>query len=73
MESQKTHVELGKSMRGRSSVMGKEEKKKHTDIWVGGGEEEAWELGLMSRRRRRRRKKGSSSISRGMENCLRRS
>jgi len=39
---------------------------------VGGGEEEAWEVGLMSRRRRRRRKRRSSS-SKGIENCLKRS
>ena len=39
---------------------------------VGGGEEEAWEMGLMSRRRRRRRKRRrcSSSSTRGIENCL---
>jgi hypothetical protein len=38
---------------------------------VGGGEEEAWEVGLMSRRKRRKRR--SSSRSRVVENCLGRS
>ena len=62
---------IGKEVWGLEAVSWGKKKRRNIGIGrVGGGEEETWEVGLMSRRRRRKRRRSSSK---GMENCLRRS